>query len=153
MKISLDIMQVQDFESTQADIDTFLGHNTHIMRAYYTEFLKENSESIQHGWEGIYLSLQVQVQRTCGWSIDPTLTPAQREESRRKAHMIIMDLCHVANFFKHKIPKEDLVKILRLLYSLRFQHPIGEALVEADLVFKDNVVRAIYTLGNHLRNI
>ncbi len=143
-------MQFQDLETTQADIDTFLGHNTHIMRAYYDKFMKDDAESIKFGWEGIYLSLQVQIKRTCGWSIDPSLTEEQRKDARNKAHMIIMDLCHVANFFKNKISNADITQIVRLLYSLRFQHPIGEAHVEADHVFKDNVVRAIQVLSKHI---
>lgn len=145
--------QLEVIESTQADIDVFLGHNTHIMRAYYSEFLKDEKESMKYGWEGIYMSLLAQVKRTCDWSVDATLTEEQRAEARRKAHLIIMDLCHVANFFKNRITKADLTEIIRLIYSLRFQHPIGEAHVEADLIFKQNVVRFIYTLNKHIREL
>ena len=146
-------MQIEVIESTQEDIDVFLGHNTQIMRAYYYAFINDQKESIKLGWDGIYMSLLAQIKRTCDWSIDATLTEAQRTEARRKAHLIIMDLCHVSNFFKNRISKEDLIEITRLIYSLRFQHPIGEAHVEADLIFKENVVRVIYTLNKHIREL
>lgn len=139
----------QPLEPTQADIDDFLDHNGDIMKFHHINFNSNVEKEKQEGWRGIYLSLRVQIDRCCKFSLDDTKSAEERATWRSKAHMIILDLCNVTIFYKEKITKAYHEEIIRLLYGLRFQHPIGEAYIESDLIFKEKVVRAIATIARH----
>jgi hypothetical protein len=143
----------QPLQVGEPEMEKFLGHNTHIMKAYYDAFNTDDAEAadMKIGWEGMYASLKVQIQRLAYGSIDPKLTEEQRADARRKGHLVITDLCNVAIFFKNKIPKADLLEIRNILYHMRFIHPIGEAIVETDLAFKDYVVRTIVAIGDYVK--
>jgi hypothetical protein len=143
----------QPLEPTQSDIDDFLGNNGHIMKFHYDRFNSNGVKEKQEGWNGIYMSLRVQIDRCCKFSLDLNETEEDRATWRSKAQMIILDLCNVAIFYKEKITKAYHEDIIRLLYVLRFQHPIGEAYIESDLIFKEKIVRAIATLGRYARTL
>ena len=145
-------MEIKPLEVTQNDIDTFLSHHGGLMRAYYMSFIgTANTFSKEEAWRGIYFSLKIQIERKSADSINPALTEAERAEWRQSAQDAILNLCYVTIFHKDKIDKATLTDICRILSMMRFQHPIGEALVEADLIFKDKVVSAILAIGNALK--
>ena len=147
-------MEIKPLEVTQNDIDKFLSVHGGLMRAYHMSYIgTANVFSKVDAWRGIYLSLRVQIERKSADSINPALTEAERAEWRKQAQESILNLCYVTIFHINTIDKATLTDICRILSMMRFQHPIGEALVEADLVFKDKVVSAIVAIGNRIKEL
>jgi hypothetical protein len=139
-------------EVTQNDIDTFLNHHSGLMAAYYMSFIgTANTFSKEEGWNGVYVSLRTQIERKSAWSIDPARSEEERASWRQSAQDAILNLCYVTIFHKDTIDKVTMTKIFGLIQMMRFMHPIGEAEVEADLVFKDKVVSALLAIGNALK--
>ena len=140
----------QRYEVNQADIDAFLGRNGGVMRYHHINFLSNEEAKKIDGWKGIYYSLQAQIKRIGDYIIKPDLEEQKRLEWRGILQNIIMDLCHVTIFYKERIDKNDMRAIIQQLHFLRFMHPIGEAYVEADLVFKEKLIRAMVTIAKQL---
>lgn len=140
----------QPYEVNQADIDAFLNRNGGIMRYHYNNFLSNDEAKKIDGWLGIYYSLQAQIKRIGDYINDPELDEDKRIEWRKILQNIIMDLCHITIFYKERIEKNHRQAIVQQIHFLRFMHPIGEAHVEADVVFKDKLLRAIITIGKQL---
>lgn len=140
----------QPLEVNQVDIDAFLNRNGGIMRYHYNNFLSNDEAKKNDGWLGIYYSLQAQIKRLGEHITKPELDEQKRLECRGILQNIIMDLCHITIFYKERIEKNHRQSIMQQLHFLRFMHPIGEAHVEADVVFKDKLLRAIITIGKQL---
>ncbi len=142
-------------EVTQNDIDWFLGDHGGLMKAYYLAFIGDaemnKSFSKEQGWNGVYLSLKTQIERKSAWSIDIARSEEERSTWRSQAQNSILYLCYVTIFHKDKINKATMTEIYGIIHMMRFMHPIGEAEVEADLVFKDKVVAALLAIGNALK--
>ncbi len=140
----------QPLEASQADIDAFLGRNGGVMRYHHINFLSNEEAKKKDGWLGIYYSLQAQIKRIGDHISKPDLEEQKRLEWRGILQNIIMDLCHITIFYKERIHKDDMRAIIQQIHFLRFIHPIGEAHIEADLVFKEKLVRAIVTIAKQL---
>ena len=142
-------------EVTQNDIDWFLGDHSGVMKAYYKAFIGDPEMnkhfSKEAGWNGVYASLRTQIERKSAWSIDPERSEEERASWRAQAQNSILYLCYVTIFNKEKIDKATMTAIYSVIHMMRFMHPIGEAEVEADLVFKDKVVSALLAIGNALK--
>ncbi len=152
--IPVNIDMPKPLEVTQNDIDSFLADHGGLMKAYYLAFTGDpemgKHVSKEKAWEGIYLSLRTQVERKSAWSIDPDRSEEERATWRAQAQTSILNLCYVTIYHKDKIDQATMTNIYRIIHMMRFMHPIGEALVEADLVFKDKVVSALLAIGNAL---
>ncbi len=151
------LMEIPEpLEVTQNDIDSFLADHGGLMKAYYLAFIGDEDAnkhfSKEKAWEGIYLSLRTQVERKSAWSIDPARSEEERATWRAQGQTSILNLCYVTIFHKDKIDKATMTNIYGIIHMMRFMHPIGEALVEADLVFKDKVVSALLAIGNALKD-
>ena len=142
-------------EVTQNDIDWFLGDHAGPMKAYYAAFIGDEAMnkhfSKEEGWNGVYVSLRTQIDRKSAWSIDPERSEEERTMWRKQAQNSILYLCYVTIFNKEKIDKVTMTTIYNIIHMMRFVHPIGEAYVEEDLVFKDKVVSALLAIGNALK--
>ncbi len=152
--INMNIEMPKPLEVSQNDIDSFLADHGGVMKLYYKAFIGDEDAnrhfSKAEGWNGVYASLRTQIERKSAWSIDPARSEEERASWRTQAQTSIMNLCYVTIFHKEKINKATMTEIFGLIQMMRFMHPIGEALVEADLIFKDKVVAALLAIGNAL---
>ncbi len=144
-------------EVTQNDMDSFLADHGGVMKCYYLAFLGDadvNQEFSQsEGWNLIYLSLQKQMEKKSAWSMDPARTEQERAFWRSQVPIAMMNLCNVTLFHKDRLTKEKISEVFALIHYMRFVHPIGKILVDADVTFKNKIAVALMTIKNYLREL
>ncbi len=134
----------KSLEVTQNDIDTFLAGHDEFTKNYYSAL---NEVHAREELNRIYASVKKQIQNLCYGSIDPTRSKEYREKCRIDGQNAILNLCFVSIYHKDKIERKTMEDISALVYHLYSVHPI----FDADPVFKEKILSAIFTFGDYLK--